>query len=63
MARSARPFHVLSHRVAAAMLLVVAGALHAGPAVTPVADILKAAESALGGAGAQVQASVDAAVR
>lgn len=44
-------------------LLAMAAIAQAAGAITPVADILKAAESALGGGGAQVQASVDAAVR
>ena len=47
----------------AALLVVVALMAHAADGITPVADILKAAEAALGGGGAQVQASVDAAVR
>lgn len=47
----------------AAVLLALALMAHAADGITPVADILKAAEAALGGGGAQVQASVDAAVR
>lgn len=47
----------------AALLVAVALMAHAADGITPVADILKAAEAALGGGGAQVQASVDAAVR
>ncbi|HEY4583222.1 MAG TPA: flagellar basal body P-ring formation chaperone FlgA [Lysobacter sp.] len=47
----------------ASMLLAAALAGRAAPGFTPVADILKAAETALGGAGAQVEATVDAAVR
>ncbi|WP_246022839.1 flagellar basal body P-ring formation chaperone FlgA [Cognatilysobacter terrigena] len=49
-----------------AMLLaavLVAQAAHAAGSVTPVADILRAAEAALGGNGAQVEARVDSAVR
>jgi flagella basal body P-ring formation protein FlgA len=62
MHRSVRSLPWLPRCVAAAILFAAAAA-QAAPAVTPVADILKAAESALGGGGAQVQASVDAAVR
>jgi flagella basal body P-ring formation protein FlgA len=63
MHRTARPSPLLRYLVAT-MLLVVVYVGRAAPApVTPVAEILKAAEAALGGGGAQVQASVDAAVR
>ena len=54
---------MLLRYLVATMLLAAAYVGRAAPAVTPVADILKAAEAALGGAGAQVQASVDTAVR
>ncbi|WP_238382736.1 flagellar basal body P-ring formation chaperone FlgA [Cognatilysobacter segetis] len=62
MHRSVRPSPLLRYLVAT-MLLVVVYVGRAAPATTPVADILRTAEAALGGGGAQVQASVDAAVR
>ncbi|GAB6196888.1 flagellar basal body P-ring formation chaperone FlgA [Lysobacter xanthus] len=43
--------------------VLVAQAARAADGTTPVADILKAAEAALGGNGAQVEARVDTAVR
>jgi flagella basal body P-ring formation protein FlgA len=62
MHRSSRHPYLLRYLVAT-MLLVVVYVGRAAPAATPVADILAAAEAALGGEGAQVQASVDSAVR
>lgn len=47
----------------AVMLATVFCMAHAAGGVTPVADILHAAEAALGGNGAQVEARVDTAVR
>lgn len=63
MRRSAR--QSLPMRFAITLLLAsLALMAHAADGVTPVADILKAAEAVLGGGtGAQVQARVDAAVR
>jgi flagella basal body P-ring formation protein FlgA len=63
MHRSNRHSPLLRYLIATMLLVVVYVGRAAPPAVTPVADILQAAEAALGGAGAQVQASVDAAVR
>lgn len=62
MHRSERPSLFMRYLVAT-MLLVAALVGRAAPAFTPVADILHAAEAALGAGGAHVQASVDAAVR
>jgi flagella basal body P-ring formation protein FlgA len=63
MHRSARHSPLLRYLIATMLLVVVYVGRAAPAAVTPVADILQAAEAALGGGGAQVQASVDAAVR
>lgn len=62
MHRSERPSLLLRYLVAS-MLLAAALVGRAAPAFTPVAEILRTAEAALGAGGAQVQASVDAAVR
>ena len=63
MNRSARISLLLRLAIAATLTAFVLMA-HAADGVTPVADILKAAEAALGGGnGAQVEARVDAAVR
>ena len=63
MRRSARLSLLMRCEIAAVLAAFVLIA-HAADGITPVADILRAAEAALGGgAGAQVEARVDSAVR
>lgn len=56
-------FNALVLVVACAMTQLLGATANAAPSFTPVADIMQAAESVLGGKGAQVQATVDTALR